>query len=201
MKLKVCGLKYSDNIKQVAELQPGFMGFIFYEGSKRFVGNDFVMPEINASIQKVGVFVNASEAEILEKVNKYQLDFVQLQGNEPPEFCERISGSVSVIKAFGLDESFGFQTLNAYKKHCVYFLFDTKTEQYEGTGKPLNLKLLETYDNEVPYFIGGGMDLEKFRMLSALKLNVFAADINTKAEIKPGYKDIIKIIRIRNNIR
>lgn len=201
MKLKVCGLKYPDNIKQVAELQPDFMGFIFYEGSRRFVGDAFVMPEINSRIKKVGVFVNASEAVILEKVTKYQLDLVQLHGNESPEFCAAISGSVSVIKAFGLDEGFDPDVLNAYKKQCAYFLFDTKTESYEGTGKPLNLKVLEAYDHEVPYFIGGGMDLEKFRSLSALPLNVFAADVNTKAEIKPGYKDIIKIMRVRNNIR
>ena len=201
MKLKVCGNKYSDNIKQVAELRPEFMGFVFYEGSKRFVGADFVMPAIAPEIKKVGVFVDASEAEILSKINKYKLNLVQLHGGEPAEFCEIISQSAGVIKAFGIDESFDLHSLNAYKKHCSYFLFDGKFQSYEGIAKPLDLKLLEAYDNEIPYFIGGGMDLEKFRTISNYKIRPLGVDINTKAEIKPGYKDIIKMIRIRNNIR
>jgi len=201
MKLKICGNKYSDNIRQVAELRPEFMGFIFYEGSKRFVGEQFVMPAIAEEIKKVGVFVNAEEAYILDKVNGYRLDLVQLQGSETADFCERISRSVAVIKAFGIDEQFDFKSLDAYKKHCAYFLFDVRTDVYEGAGMPIDLRMLEQYNNEVPFFIGGGMDLGKYRALSALSVKPYGINVNTKAEIKPGYKDIIKIIQIRNNVR
>lgn len=56
MKLKVCGMKYIENIQQVAALQPDYLGFIFYEKSKRnFEG---IIPELPKSIKKVGVFVN-----------------------------------------------------------------------------------------------------------------------------------------------
>jgi phosphoribosylanthranilate isomerase len=90
MKLKVCGLKYSDNIKQIAELNPDYLGFIFYDGSKRFVGEDFMMPEINGNIKKTGVFVNASEEYVLSKTDKYKLDYVQFHGDESASFCEKI---------------------------------------------------------------------------------------------------------------
>src|SRR5687767_8220348 len=98
MKLKVCGLKYSDNIRQIAELNPDYLGFIFYHGSKRFVGHDFIMPEISSEIKKVGIFVDSDQEYILSCVNKYSLDIVQLHGNESPKFCEQISKNVKVIK-------------------------------------------------------------------------------------------------------
>jgi phosphoribosylanthranilate isomerase len=201
MKLKVCGLKYSDNIRQIAELNPDYMGFIFYEGSKRFVGEDFVMPSISGSISKSGVFVNAPEEYIVGKIKKYGLHCVQLHGNESPEFCERISAHAAVIKAFGVDEQFNLEQLKPYSKYCRFFLFDNKTDNYGGSGKPFNWEVLRTYDNSVPYFIAGGMDLDRFRKVEELQLNVYGIDVNSKMEIKPGYKDIIKVIQIKNNIR
>lgn len=200
MKLKICGLKYSDNIKQIAELNPDFMGFTFYEGSKRFVGNDFVMPQLPVGIKRIGVFVNADESYILEVVKKYSLHYVQLHGDESPAFCKQISKSVNVIKAFGVDKNFELTTLNEYKPFCSFFLFDNKTLQFEGSGEPLDLEILKDYDNTVPYFIAGGMDLQKFRKLETLDYPVYGIDVNAKFEIKPGYKDIIRIIQIKNNI-
>jgi phosphoribosylanthranilate isomerase len=201
MKLKVCGLKYTDNIRQIAELNPDFMGFIFFEDSKRFVGNDFVMPEISSKIKKIGVFANAEKEYILTSVKKHNLDFVQLHGNESPEFCEQLSQYINIIKAFGLDDEFDFKNLDRYKKHCSFFLFDYKTESYGGKAKPFNLELLKKYDNSIPYFIAGGMDLEKFRNVELLNIDPYGIDVSNRMEIKPGYKDIIKIIQIKNNIR
>jgi phosphoribosylanthranilate isomerase len=201
MKLKVCGLKYSDNIRQIAELNPDYMGFIFYEGSKRFVGEDFVMPEISTEIKRSGVFVNAPEDYILALVKKHKLNLVQLHGDERPEFCAQIAKHVDVVKSFGVDENFDLKILDDYKAHCSFFLFDNKAESFGGRAKPFNWELLKDYDNSVPFFIAGGMDLEKFRKVEALKLNVYGIDVNSRMEIKPGYKDIIKIIQIKNNIR
>jgi phosphoribosylanthranilate isomerase len=201
MKLKVCGLKYPDNIKQIAELDPDYMGFIFYEGSKRFVGDDFVMPEISDKIKKSGVFVNSTIDRILYNVHKHKLDLVQLHGDEDSSFCEQLSEHVKVIKAFGVDDNFDLKILDKYKNSCSFFLFDNKTENYGGSGKPFNWDVLKEYDNSLPFFIAGGMDLEKFRKIEALDLNVYGVDVNSRMEIKPGYKDIIKIIQIKNNIR
>ena len=80
MKVKVCGMKYVENIISVAGLLPDYMGFIFYEKSKRnFEGN---IPEIDKTIKKVGVFVNASFQQILDTVSAVPLDIVQLHGDE-----------------------------------------------------------------------------------------------------------------------
>ena len=68
MKIKICGMKYADNISKVAALQPDFMGFIFYPASSRFVGYDFdenIVKTVPDSIRKVGVFVNESVENVI----------------------------------------------------------------------------------------------------------------------------------------
>lgn len=201
MKLKVCGLKYADNIKQVAELSPAFVGFIFYEGSKRYVGEHFVMPQLANDVQKVGVFVNASAQEIWAAVTNYQLDFVQLHGHETADFCKEIANKVKVIKAFGVDETFDFKDLETYQSSCTYFLFDSKTESFGGSGKPFDWNLLQNYRLATPYFIAGGMDAQKLKSLKQSNIKPFGIDVNSRLEIKPGYKDIIKVIQISNIIK
>lgn len=196
MLLKVCGLKDPENIKQVAALKPDFMGFIFYPQSKRFVGEDFIMPTISPEIKKVGVFVNASANHIIEKTNEYKLDLIQLHGDEKPNFCEVLNHIVPVIKAFGVDEAFDFEVLESYKNTCTYFLFDTKTTDYGGSGNTFNWKILEKYDNSVPFFLSGGIGAEEFENLKMKKFEnekILAIDVNSKFEIEPGIKDIKKL--------
>jgi hypothetical protein len=99
-------MKDKQNICEAALLHPSYLGFIFYSGSKRYVGEEFVMPELPASIKKVGVFVDASPDYIIDKINEYKLDLVQLHGNESPSLCEALGHFVKVIKAFGINEEF-----------------------------------------------------------------------------------------------
>ncbi len=196
-KIKICGMKYPDNIHHLAALQPDFIGFIFYEKSKRFIGNDLNIKDlyIDKRIKKTGVFVNASEAYILKNINKHGLDLVQLHGNESPEFCQSLyEKGIKISKAFQIDDDFDFTKLNRYKKVCDYFLFDTKTKNYGGSGRKFDWEILQAYDNEKPFFLSGGIDIEDVSSISKLKnMNIFAIDINSKFEIKPGVKDIGKI--------
>jgi len=203
MKLKICGLKYKENIEQVAALQPDYIGFIFYPKSKRFLGEDFVMPNISPNIKKVGVFVNATLEDIKEKVTTYKLDLVQLHGDESPEFCAQLKPIVKVIKAFGIDNSFDFKILESYKNYCDYFLFDTKTNEYGGSGKQFDWSILKSYNNTVPFFLSGGLDLESINglQLTTSNLQPFAIDVNSKFEIEPGLKEIKKIKLLITSLR
>ena len=145
MKIKVCGLRQQDNIEKVVALQPNFIGFIFYEKSPRFVGeelNEEYIKSIPQNIKKVGVFVNASPGHILAMVKKYDLQYAQLHGNEMPDICRSIrQKGVNVIKAFSIDASFNFAMLNNYKSFCDLFLFDTKGDNPGGNGVPFDWKL------------------------------------------------------------
>lgn len=197
MKLKICGMKYPDNIKSVATLQPDYLGFIFYEKSKR--NFDGIIPEIPNQIKKTGVFVNATKEFILEKVKRYNLKVVQLHGNESVDFCKEMrQNNIEVIKVFSVGEVFDFDQLKVYENVCDYFLFDTKGKEKGGNGITFNWKLLDNYSSNKPYFLSGGIGLEEVKNLkifldSEVSKNCVAIDVNSKFEIKPGLKDIEKL--------
>lgn len=196
-KIKICGMKYPENMTEVALLQPDYLGFIFYEKSPRHFENS--IPNLDKSIQKVGVFVNASYAQIEEKVEQYQLDLVQLHGNESPEFCSLVETKlVKVIKAFSIDDQFNFQDLESYLDSCSYFLFDTKGKHYGGNGTSFNWAILEHYQLDKPYFLSGGIGLENAKEVKEFlkepyAKNCIAIDLNSKFEIEPGLKNLLTL--------
>ncbi len=154
---------------------------------------------IPSHIKKVGVFVNETIDEIKKAVEKYQLDFIQLHGDESADNCRELNNEAyKIIKAFQLHKDFNFEQLNAYKNHCQYFLFDTQTILYGGSGQKFDWEILRNYDNEKAFFLSGGIDLEDAETISELKnMNIHAIDINSKFEIKPGLKDINKIKKFK----
>lgn len=197
MKLKICGMKNPKNITEVAELHPDYMGFIFYGKSARnFEGE---MPKISGTISKVGVFVNSDLNEILGKIRKYNLQLVQLHGNESAEYCALLKClNVKVIKVFSVDETFDFDIIKPYENVCDYFLFDTKGENPGGNGKTFNWRLLEKYTSEKPIILSGGIGLEEISQIKKMTLSIYAIDINSKFEIVPGVKnlDLLKQIQL-----
>ena len=122
MRLKVCGMRETENIRQLLALQPDYMGFIFYEKSSRFVGDELdedLLKSFPFTTRKVGVFVNATAAYILEMYKKYELDYVQLHGEELPDFCKNLKHTgVNIIKAFSVDKDFYLGKLQNYKPYC-----------------------------------------------------------------------------------
>lgn len=229
MKLKVCGMKYSDNIKEVAALQPDYLGFIFWEPSKRYFEGS--IPETSANIKKVGVFVNAPLEVVISAVDKYNLQAVQLHGNESPEYCKELevnflsfrtqsrkkkidettsklnqkSNRVEIIKVFSIRNGFDFKVLKPYEDVCDYFLFDTKGELPGGNGYKFDWKLLEKYPSKKPYFLSGGIGLdEKESIQSFLQEKAskycYAIDVNSKFEIEPGLKSAENLKEFIKNI-
>ena len=125
MKLKVCGMRYEDNIREIAAIGLDYMGFIFFEGSSRHVTDS--IPTLSSSIKKVGVFVNASYDTVLEKINTHDLQAVQLHGEESPEFCKSLSGfNIEIIKVFSIKNEFDFETLALMKRFVTFFFLTPK---------------------------------------------------------------------------
>lgn len=197
---------YADNIQKVEGLNPDFMGFIFYPKSPRYVVNKLtpdVLKTLPPSIIRSGIFVNASLDTILEMTKLYDLTALQLHGDESPQFCDRLHDlGFIVIKAFRVDESFDFNALNNYELSCDYFLFDTKTKSYGGSGRKFDWNILRQYNNAKPIFLSGGIEPGDEPLISELKdLNIYALDLNSKFEIKPGLKDVSKLNTFITNIR
>jgi len=197
MKLKVCGMKYQDNILKVSALKPDYMGFIFYEKSPRFVSKS--ISEIPKNIKKVGVFVNASTDTITKNIDEFGLNVVQLHGDETAEFCKNIrTKNVEIIKVFSVKNNFNFKKLRPFEAHVDYFLFDTKGPNPGGNGYCFDWSILENYDSKTPYFLSGGIGLEEIETLNEFKNSAaakrcYAIDVNSKFEIKPALKDSIKL--------
>lgn len=207
MKLKVCGMRDSTNIQKLVHIKPDYIGFIFYSGSPRNVGEVLsrsVLQEIPKKIKKVGVFVNASLHEIKWQIKMYGLDVIQLHGEETPEFTAEVKAlGIEVIKAFSVgDEDFDVDQLNPYKKHVDFFLFDTRSRLKGGSGEAFDWnRLKEGYDNEVPFFLSGGISMKNIANLKILKgMNIHAIDINSKFEVSQGMKDIEMIEELQKVI-
>ncbi|MCF6128872.1 phosphoribosylanthranilate isomerase [Flavobacterium sp. AS60] len=202
MKIKICGMKFTENISEIVELQPDYLGFIFYEKSPRNFEN--TIPNIDKSIQKVGVFVNASFEIIQEKVKQHELDLVQLHGDESPEFCHLLlQNKFKVIKAFSIDNQFNFNTLNNYTNYCDHFLFDTKGTNYGGNGITFDWSVLENYHLDKPYFLSGGIGAENIEEVKSFlskdySKNCIAIDCNSKLELSPGLKSTEKTNQLIN---
>ncbi|MFT5884004.1 MAG: phosphoribosylanthranilate isomerase [Arcticibacterium sp.] len=199
LKWKVCGMRENQNIKEVLALEPDYMGFIFYDKSKRYadpVLDKSLLASFSGPTQKVGVFVNAEESYILLKVVDYGLQMLQLHGEESPAFCQNLrTDGLKVMKAFAIDESFDFAEITPFLEVCDYFLFDTKAPNgYGGHGKKFDWTLLNQYKHDVPFLLAGGVDLESLSIVKELKHPAFmGVDVNSKFEQSPALKDLVKL--------
>jgi len=200
IKLKICGMRDWINIREVIALRPDYMGFIFYANSPRFVGEDFQLPEsFPADIKKAGVFVNASVEEMLLQAERLKLDYLQLHGNESVRQCEELKEKgVAVIKVFSVDDDFDFTSTKPYAHSVDFFLFDTKGKYYGGNARTFDWNVLQRYDQQVPFFLSGGISPYNVSGIKELKgMNLHAIDINSGVEVTPGMKDIEKIKDIK----
>ena len=216
MKLKVCGMKY--NTQEVAALQPNYLGFIFWEPSKRYFEGK--IPQLPDGIKKIGVFVDATVAEVLDKIEKYDLWGVQLHGNETPEYCKKLmdnchaehveaqskgSQPLNLIKVFSIKDDFDFSALQPYEKVCSYYLFDTKGELPGGNGYAFDWEVLKNYPSTKPYFLGGGIGLAETESIKEFLKRpeskyCHVIDVNSKFEIKPGLKEVEKLKKFKKTL-
>lgn len=194
-------MKVPANIAEVVALAPDYMGFIFYPGSKRFVAylDANEVRNIPAPIKTTGVFVNQDLEDVKQVIDAYQLKAVQLHGKESPEYCAALLSSAEVIKAFGIDADFDFDSLLPYADQVNYFLFDTQTPDHGGSGKTFSWQLLEKYTLNTPYFLSGGIGIDSVPEL--LQLNddrLYALDVNSRFETVPGMKNIEELKKFKS---
>ena len=193
MKLKVCGMKFSENIAEIESLKPDFMGFIFYKKSKRFFNESKLI--LNDKINRVGVFVNQEINEVIYNIKKYKLDYVQLHGEEDVRYCLSIKSICKVIKVFKIDDTFNFDKVKKFENVSDYYLFDTKTNLHGGSGKKFNWEILKNYNSKKYFFLSGGIsenDIEEIKKIRKI-YPIIGIDINSKFELPNLKKDRAKI--------
>jgi len=206
MKIKVCGLKHPQNIRDVIESGADILGFIFYPDSPRYFENNAEsLSEIDfKQTLKAGVFVNETINKLITKAKSFKLDLLQLHGNETPDYCRELKEqSFNIVKAISIGNSFDFNQLNAYRNSVDYFLFDTKTTAYGGSGQKFDWSILKQYTMEIPVILSGGIGPEDTNLIAELnkQLPLYAIDINSKFEINPGKKDIPKVTKFIKQLK
>lgn len=208
MKIKICGMKFPKNIYEIGTLQPDFMGFIFYPKSKRFVGENFSLKSIEKlpkTIKKVGVFVNENVATIIAIQKQFSFDAIQLHGNESVADCKVLQeNNIKIIKVFLVDNYFDFREVSAFESICDYFLFDTKSNKYGGSGKIFDWKILKKYTLQKPFFLSGGLGLHNIKKISEIDHpQLVGLDFNSQLEdenykkITEEVSELIQKIRIK----
>ena len=202
MRLKVCGMRELENISALSELDPNYIGFIFWSESSRFVNKK--TPPLDKKIIKTGVFVDATFDYILTKIKDHQLDAVQLHGQESCSYCKVIKDyGLKVIKSFSLKNTFDFNTLEDYENSCDYYLFDTKGKLPGGNGFTFDWEVLDKYPSQKPFFLSGGIgvdNLNEIKKLVKTKLPIHAIDVNSKFETAPGNKNIELLKKFKKEI-
>lgn len=194
LKIKVCGMRDPQNIKAIDNLNPEYLGFIFYPPSPRNMDKSFgAIPDTQA--KRVGVFVNECIETMIKRARNFRLTTLQLHGNESPEVCaELVSLGYEVIKSFKVDDSFNADHIENYIGVCTYFLYDTKGKRVGGTGKKFNWDKLKELAPLGKFFLSGGIGPEDAEKIMSLNLpNLVGIDINSRFEIEPGLKDEEKL--------
>lgn len=222
-------MKYVENIQQVAELQPDYLGFIFYEKSKRnFEG---IIPDFSNTIKKTGVFVNEHLEIVISLIEEYRLDAIQLHGDESVVYVAELKkhlaerralfieenktikkrknqhyiskNKIEIIKVFGIKDSFNFEDLLPYLEVVDYFLFDTKGKERGGNGTKFEWSVLKDYPFDKPFFLSGGIgleDVDEVKKILGSNLPIYALDVNSKFESKPGVKKIEELKKFKKEL-
>lgn len=184
-------MREESNVREVEKLGVDWMGFIFYPKSPRYVGE--TLPYLPETVKRVGVFVNEDTDRLLILAEKNWLDIIQLHGDESPEDCEALQKrGFIVIKALGVatGKPFPSELTRRYEGCCDYFLFDTRTSLYGGSGKKFGWELLADYREQTPFLLSGGIlpeDVEEIKRFSHPKC--VGIDLNSGFEILPAVKD------------
>lgn len=204
-KVKICGITNLEDARFVSGALAHYLGFIFYEESPRYLEPSKAGAIINwiEGPKSVGVFVNQPLDDVNMIGRQTGLDFVQLHGEETPEYCELVDKPV--IKAIHVrkgDTPDSLQErIQPYLQSVDHLLFDTKTENlWGGTGESFDWKLLDEITGELPFFLSGGLNPENIRQ-ACTSVQPYAVDISSGLEAKPGIKDFDKVEAFMDEIR
>jgi len=196
-------MREPDNIRGLIDIKPDFIGFIFYPKSPRYVNEmdeDFIM-RIPISIHKVGVFVNETIDRIVELADKYGLEYIQLHGDEPLGFAQELKEKgLKIIKVFRVMDTIPY-VAKQYQGIADYFLFDTASINYGGSGRHFDWNILRNYNLETPFLLSGGVQLEDIDQIKSMQVDkLVGVDVNSRFEIGPAMKDLEKLKRLKSKM-
>ena len=198
VKVKICGLRRPEDIEAANAAKPDYVGFIFVEGTKRYVepiqAAQF-RKDLAGDIQTVGVFVNARIEKIVAIWKAGIIDVIQLHGEEDATYIDQLKGQVDqeIIKSVAVGDD-----LVVAPNQADYLLFDSLSPSRGGSGKIFDWQMVSAYQ-EKPFFLAGGLGVENIE--EALKVvRPYAVDASSSLETD-GVKDPVKMQEFVAKIR
>ena len=197
--VKICGITTCEDAEIAVNYGASAIGMIFYEGSPRYIYPEKAKEWISAipeKMKKVGVFVNEKRKNIKTIVEKLNLDYIQLHGDESPEYCDNMIRPI--IKAFHMGTDFDPAVLGNFQVHA--FLFDTyQKDKCGGTGRSFNWDLISDLKMDTPIILSGGLNPDNINE-GIETVQPSAVDISSGVESEPGIKDKVKVEKLFNTI-
>jgi phosphoribosylanthranilate isomerase len=200
-RIKICGVTRPEDAADIADAGADAIGLNFYPSSPRFVSDEQaeeIIAALPAHVAKVGVFVNADASAIRDKVQRLGLDWVQLHGDEPPEFITELPG-LAVIRAVRLQDRVSV-VLPSTKGKLIRLpnavLIDAfSASAYGGTGTTVVWEAIPEARRRLaglPVILAGGLTPEN--VAEAIRVaRPDAVDVASGVESSPGIKDLAKV--------
>ena len=204
MKIKVCGMREAENIREVEALGIDMMGFIFWPKSSRYVSQ---RPDyLPTKCKRVGVFVDEDPEHVKRLADDYGLDYIQLHGHETPEVISFLRTPAlphpRILKAFNISTAEDLLQTQPYEGLVDGFLFDAKGKSVGGNGEKFNWDVLDAYDGETPFLLSGGIGPDDVERVHAFRHpKCIGIDLNSRFELSPGLKDIAKLKEFIYNLK
>ena len=199
-KVKICGLTNYDDAAAAMEMGADLLSFNFYPKSPRYIQPEkavHIISKLPAFIDIVGVFVNSSLEEIRNTIDQCQLNWVQLHGDESPQFCSGLLWhNVKTMKAIRVKDQSDIDRAQSYFTDAI--LLDAfNPQKYGGTGLTFDWNIIGHITKRV--FLAGGINPDN--AARAIKLGVYGIDVCSGIEAEPGKKDHKKMRELFDNIR
>jgi phosphoribosylanthranilate isomerase len=200
VKVKICGITNVEDALAAIEMGADLIGFNFYPQSKRYVTPDqarAIIDKLPTFVDIAGIFVNAAGEHVRAVAKMCSLNWVQLHGDETPEYCEALRWiSAKVIKAIRVKDVADIERANDYYTDAI--LLDAfHPEEYGGTGQKFDWNLVRRLQTRV--FLAGGITPEN--AVEAVEVGVYGIDICSGIESSPGKKDHEKMQKLFDNIK
>lgn len=200
VKVKICGITNFEDAQAAIEMGADMLGFNFYPKSPRFIEPDdasAIINKLSVSVDTVGVFVNSTLNEIKHQIVDGRLNWVQLHGDETPEFCRSLASlsHIKTMKAIRVKDSSSIRLAETYFTDAILLdAFDP--HRYGGTGVAFNWNIIGNMSKRV--FLAGGINPDNVR--KAIDLGVYGIDVCSGIESSPGKKDHAKMKKLFDNI-
>lgn len=206
-RIKMCGITNIEDAEEGIRAGVDALGFIFVENSPRYIEPEKakeIVANLAPFVDLVGVFVDRENVEVQEIVDYCGLSYVQLHGNESPEYCDLLAYAASpckIIKAFRVGAKAVPADFQPYQDVVQGFLLDTySAERAGGTGQPFDWQVINSLDLRRPVILAGGLTPENVGA-AIRQVQPFAIDVNSGVELRPGLKDYEKLRLLLEEVR